>query len=163
MERLSANAKPAPVATGHYVVFRLNDKEYGVKIDHVREVLLLPPVTAIPHTTSFIEGVVSIRGHLVAVVDARKRLGLKADAPTQEMRIMVAVVNRMVVGLLVDAVLDVLAIEESRIEPIPSVVQSHMAYHYVTGVGRVADRLIALIDLNSLLSDDEAAALERLR
>ncbi|MEW6324268.1 MAG: chemotaxis protein CheW [Nitrospirota bacterium] len=141
------------------VVFRLTGREYGIQLDHVREVLRLRPLIAIPHAPPFIEGVASIRGHLVAVLDLRKSLGLPAGPPTPSSRIVVAVVNRTVVGFLVDEVVDVLELEESMIEPTPPVVRSKMARHYVIGVGRLGDRMIGLLNAAALLAEDELAAL----
>lgn len=154
-----AHMKPRDSQAQRLVVLRLSGREYGIRIDQIREVLRVQPLTVIPHAPAFIEGVVSIRGHLAAVVDLRKCLGVPAAAPESTARIVMTVVNRMVIGLLVDEVVDVLTLDGSMIEPTPPVVRSTMARHYVIGVGRLGERMIGLLDLAALFAEEELAAL----
>ena len=162
-QAVSSMAGQRDVATRHVVVFKLGGNEYGLDIGYIREVLHLPEVSHIPHAPDFIEGVVTVRHHVVAVVDLRKRLGLPSMALSSKARLVITVVNHMVVGLLVEEVIDVLTLDGSSIEPTPAVIHRQVSDHCLTGVGRVGDRFIYLFNLAALFSPEDGVALRQPR
>jgi purine-binding chemotaxis protein CheW len=148
-------------AARHIIVFKVDQGEYGIEIERVREVLRMPAVTAIPHTPDFIAGVINVRGHLVAALDIRKRLQLPAAPPTAETRVIVTIINRMVAGLIVDAVVDVVDLHDMAVESPPAIIRSQLPCDYLSGVGRLGERVIGLLRLDLLFTAEELSVVRR--
>jgi len=136
------------------VVFQLGHELYGADISVVREVSSVQRVTRVPRTPKYIEGVTNLRGRVIPVVDLRRRLGLPVSAATKATRIAVAELEGGQVGMIVDAVLEVLRVPQSAIEP-PSQLLSKVDSEYVHGVAKVDGRLIILLDLARVLAREE--------
>lgn len=138
------------------VVFELGAESYGLQIDVVREIITLQPVTRVPQTPEFVEGVINLRGRVIPVMDLRKRLGLAEADRGRMTRIMVVEGEGGTVGMVVDAVSEVLTVAGDQIEP-PSPYVG-MDIDHVRGVAKVGERLVILLDLGRLLSEDTLAA-----
>ncbi|MGB9661446.1 MAG: chemotaxis protein CheW [Moorellaceae bacterium] len=136
------------------VVFQLAGETYGVDIAHVHEIIRLQPITQVPRTPSFVEGVINLRGRIIPVIDLHKRFGLPLAEATNNTRIMVVEVNGITVGMIVDAVLEVLRLPEENIEPPPPIIKG-VDVAYLRGVGKWEDRLIILLDLDRVLRESE--------
>lgn len=136
------------------VVFQLGYELYGADISVVREVSPVQRVTRVPRTPKYIEGVTNLRGRVIPVVDLRRRLGLTVSAATKSTRIAVAELEGGQVGMIVDAVQEVLRVPQSSIEP-PSQLLSKVDAEYVSGVAKVDGRLIILLDLGRVLQREE--------
>lgn len=136
------------------VVFRLDNEEFGVPITQVKEINRLTAATRIPRSPSFIEGIINLRGQIIPIVDLKKRFELPLTEYTGDARIIVIQVQDNTFGVQVDSVSEVLRINSSNIEAAPDIVCSIDA-KYITGVAKVNDRLLIMLDLNSLLSDEE--------
>ncbi|MFO7274102.1 MAG: chemotaxis protein CheW [Bacillota bacterium] len=139
------------MAAGQYVIFRLADQWYGADIAVVREVSYLTPVTRLPNTPHFVEGVIDLRGEVMPVIDMRKRLGLPARPADGDSRIMILTVGGLTAALVVDGVEQVATIEEEAITQ-PDASLTVAGQDYVCGVARLGDRLVVLIDLARMLS-----------
>lgn len=140
------------------VVFQLGKELYGADISTVLEVSPLLRVTKVPRTPTYIEGVTNLRGRVIPVVDLRKRMGLPATAPTKATRIAVAEVEGGKLGMIVDAVVEVLRVKASDVEP-PSAMFSKIDNENVLGVVKVDDRLIILLNLaRVMMREDRKAA-----
>ncbi len=139
-------------ATGEIqlVVFDLASEHYGVDISTVREIIRMQTITRVPGAYFFVEGVINLRGKVLPVIDLRKRLGLKVSEDTKESRIVVIDIAVGEVGLLVDAVSEVLRIPKSSIEPASSVITG--ANSDCLCIAKLSDRLIILIDPNRVLA-----------
>ena len=149
--------------TIHAVVFRLRDEEFAVEVRKVREVVRLTEIIPLPQSPNSIEGILDLRGHIVAVMDLRKRLGLQASEKTDKTRIMIVRSNRMIVGLVVDAVREVLKIPKNLLHPTPAMITSEIHHRYLSGVLRWNDRIIVLLNLDEILTPDEAEYLRSLK
>lgn len=136
------------------VVFQLGHELYGADIAAVREVGPLQRVTRVPRTPRYIEGVTNLRGRVIPVVDLRRRLGLPVTAATKTTRIAVAELEGGQVGMIVDAVLEVLRVPTESIEP-PTQLMSSIDSEYVRGVAKVDGKLIILLDLARVLQREE--------
>jgi len=133
------------------VVFDLASEHYGVHIADVREIMRLQSITKVPGAMVYIEGVINLRGKVLPVLDLRKRLGLKVEDLTEESRIVVVDIEAGEVGVIVDAVTEVLRVPNAAIEG-PSSMLTQGNSDYLRGIAKLTDRLIILLDLNKLLS-----------
>ena len=135
------------------VIFRLRDEEFGVEISAVLEITRLLAITHIPEAPGFIEGVINLRGKVLAVVDLARQFGLKEEKELPKTaRIVVVEVRNITLGLIVDEVPEVIRVSEEKIEPTPEIIQSEVNRHYIKGVAKLDQRLVILLDLNNVLS-----------
>lgn len=132
------------------VTFRLGKEEYGVDIMQVREIIRPVPITRIPDAGDLIEGVMELRNEVIPVLDLRRRFMASAAESGKEDRIVVASVSGTTMGLVVDAVSEVLRVSRGAIEPVPDIVQSAQS-DCLKGIARLSDRLVIIMDLESLL------------
>ena len=143
------------------VVFTLGDEEFGVDISQVREIVRVVQITYLPKAPTFIEGVVNLRGQVLAVIDLSKRLGVPSKERSENTRIIVVEVGENTVGMIVDSVSEVLRLSSEFVEDVPSLVETEVPEHYIRGVGKLKDRLLVLLDLNKILTPEETAHIER--
>jgi len=143
------------------VIFTLGQGHYGVDISAVESIIKMQAITAVPRAPSFIEGLTNLRGTVLPVIDLRRRFGLPVEEETKEARIVVVEINGMTVGMVVDGVSEVLHVLEKDIEP-PSSIVSTTDSAFITGIVRVDERLIILLDLGRVLSIREGAGLQAL-
>lgn len=144
----------APDAQLQLVTFRLDREEFALSILHVQEINRLMPITRVPHSPPFVEGVINLRGRILPVVDLRLRFGLEPSARGPQSRIVVAEVRQRIVGLIVDQVRQVLRVDRARIEPAPDLT-AHAANSCIQAIARLDDRLLILLDLARLFDADE--------
>jgi purine-binding chemotaxis protein CheW len=140
------------------VTFSIGEEEFGVDILQVQEIIRTMEITKVPRAPEFVEGVINLRGKVIPIVDLRRRFGLATRDHDKHTRIIVIEINQMIVGFVVDSVSEVLRIPSGTVEPPPPVV-SGMESEYISGVGKLQDRLLILLDLNKLLSSEEREAL----
>lgn len=136
------------------VSFKLGDSEFGVDILKVQEINKMMELTVVPNTPAFIEGVVNLRGRIIPVLNLRARLGLPVREYDSETRIIVVEIEDKTIGFVVDAVKEVLRIPKSITEAPPDIV-SGIGSDYITAIGKLEDRLLILLDLTKILSNDE--------
>ena len=135
--------------------FNLSDREYAVNIESVREVRRVKQVTPIPKALDFIEGVVSLRGRVVPIISLSKKLGL-SDKSSSFNRVLITESNNHILGIAVDSVLGVITIDKASIEPPDEILKKA---EYLIGVGKLAKRLILIIDIEKLLSCEEKSGI----
>ena len=140
------------------VTFSTGDEEFGVDILRVQEIIRTMAITKVPKAPEFVEGVINLRGKVIPIIDLRRRFGLQSKAHDKHTRIIVIEINTMIVGFVVDSVSEVLRIPASTVEPPPPVVAG-LESEYISGVGKLEDRLLILLDLDRLLSRADIEAL----
>jgi len=150
----------APAITSQIVTFRLGDELFAADIFSVERVLRYTPPTPVPNVPAWIEGVIDYQGRVVPVINLRKRFELPAAPVPADGRILVLTVEDEWVAATVDGVLDVSALEASRLAPPPTLFRG-LAASYVRGIVRRADRLVVFLDVARLFSTDERIVLER--
>ena len=138
------------------VVFRLANDVYGLEIQAVREIIRMQEITRVPNAPEFIEGVINLRGRICPVMDLRKRFGVSVTDATSESRTVVVEISGEDVGMIVDAVTEVLRVSGDRVQP-PSPVVTTADTRVVEGIVNLDDRLIILVDLDTLLSAEDRA------
>lgn len=136
------------------VGLRVGRETYGIPISLVREIVRVPEITVVPNAQQHVEGVINLRGKIISVVDLRKRFGESNTENNKKNRIVVVELENRTVGLIVNAASEVLKIPPADVEP-PSSVFMNGEVDYVTGVGKLNNRLVILLDLNKLLSGSE--------
>jgi purine-binding chemotaxis protein CheW len=144
------------------VVFMLAKEHYGVRIAAVESIIKLQPITAVPCSPAFVEGVTNLRGRVLPVIDLRKRFNLPAEESTKDTRIVVVEMSGTLVGMIVDAVSEVLRVPAESVEP-PSPIMTTVDSAFITGIAKVGERLIILLDLEKVLSPEEKADLQVLQ
>ncbi len=132
------------------VAFKLGREEYGISILQVQEIKRLTDITRVPHTPEYITGVINLRGSVLPVIDLKKRLGLPVQTHTDNTRIIIVKIDEVVVGMLVDAVSEVLAIDQANIED-PDAVVGGVAANFISGVGKLDNRLLILLNLEAIV------------
>ncbi|KAF1077595.1 chemotaxis protein CheW [Halodesulfovibrio sp. MK-HDV] len=136
------------------VTFSIGEEEFGVDILKVQEIIRTMEITKVPKAPVFVEGVINLRGKVIPIIDLRRRFGLSSKEHDKHTRIIVIEINNMIVGFVVDSVSEVLRIPAGTVEPPPAVVAG-MESEYISGVGKLQDRLLILLDLDRLLSNDD--------
>ena len=139
------------------VVFELANEQYGVDIAVVESIIKMQDITIVPHTPDYIEGVTNLRGTVLPVVDLRTRFGLPRQEATHDTRIVVVDVGGTKVGMVVDAVTEVLRVPGEAIEPPSSLVMSSLS-GFINGVAKVDGRLVILIDVRKAILTEEMLA-----
>ncbi len=151
--------------SGKYMTFKLAAEEYGLEILKVREIIGLMDITRVPRTQEFIKGVINLRGKVEPVVDLRLKFGMEKIEPTDQTVIIVVQYstggNEFTMGILVDEVLEVLSIGADEIEPPPNFGSGMVDADFILGVGKHEKRVIFLLDIDTILTDEEARELAR--
>src|SRR6266852_6567823 len=135
----------------HIVGFKVGRETYGVPIKSLHEIVRVPEITAVPDAPDYLEGVINLRGKIVSVMDLRKRFGDKHAALKKQNRILVVEHSGKLAGLIVDSASEVLKIPADAVEAPPSVFQEG-GLNCVSGLGKVAGRLVVLLDMSKLLA-----------
>jgi len=135
------------------VTFKVGNESFGLDILKVYEIIRFQALTRVPNLPDYVEGVLNLRGKIIPVVGLRQRMGLEHQEPNATTKIVVASVKNEVLGFLVDSVSEVLRINSSTVEPTPRF--REVRRKYVSGVGKLDDGLLLLLDLDELLSHEE--------
>ena len=137
-----------------WVTFQLEEETYGITVMQVREVLRYSEIARVPGAPDYVLGIINLRGNVVTVIDTRSRFGLMQGEITDNTRIIVIESERQVIGILVDSVAEVVYLRSSEIDTTPSVGTDESA-KFIQGVSNRDGKLLILVDLNKLLSEDE--------
>ena len=146
------------------VGFEVGKEIFGVDILMVREIIRSAPITPVPNSPEFVEGVINLRGDIIPVIDLRKRLNLFTEEMQKKNWILILDIEGSVTGFVVDMVDEVLKIDESTIEPAPEIVLAGLESQYIRGVVEVAGkRLMILLNFDSILLANEIKELKESR
>jgi purine-binding chemotaxis protein CheW len=154
---MQENGFAANSASNEFVAFRVGAQEFCVDIMGVREIRGWTPATPLPHAPPYVRGVINLRGAVLPIVDLAMRFGLGLTEPTPRSVIIVVHIHQQIVGLLVDAVSDILTSSEASMQPTPDIA-SDMAKTFVKGVYAVDGRMISIVTLDSVLPINAKAA-----
>jgi purine-binding chemotaxis protein CheW len=146
---------------GKYLTFTLGAEEYGLEILKVREIIGLMEITSVPQTPIFIKGVINLRGKVIPVIDLRLKFGMEEVAATEETCIIVVDIVDMLMGILVDAVSEVMDIPAARIEP-PPAFGNNISTEFILGMGKAQNKVKILLDIAKVLSQEELMNVARL-
>ncbi|HLG73558.1 MAG TPA: chemotaxis protein CheW [Chloroflexota bacterium] len=144
------------------VVFRLGEDYFAMLISSVNEIIRLQKITPVPKAPPFVEGVTNLRGRVIPVIDLRKRFGVEPKPDGQMARIIVVEQGERLLGMMVDAVDEVLTVPSNTIEPVDEMVVS-VDSQFLSGIVRLEDRLIIMLDQDQVLSAGEVRQLTNLK
>ena len=143
------------------VGFNIAKELFGVDILMVQEIIRSAPITAVPNSPEFVEGVINLRGDIIPVIDLRKRLNLFSDkSETEHTWILILDIQGRITGFIVDMVTEVLKIEEEQIEHAPDIIVAGLESQYIRGVIDIDSELLILLDFNRILLIDEIKKLK---
>lgn len=149
--------KPSGDDMCELIAFRIGDQEFCIDIMTVREIRGWTPATSLPHSPGHVLGVINLRGVVLPIMDMSLRLGMEPTDPSQRHVIIVSQIGSQYVGLLVDAVSDILAVPASDIQPTPEV-SGEINRDFSQGMIPIEDRMVCLIQLNALFGTIESEA-----
>lgn len=143
-------------ALSQIVVLRCGGTAFGVPIERVREIVMVPEVTPVPESGACVRGIINLRGRILPVLDLGQRLGLPSEKPEDGGRILVVEHDAShTLGLLVDEASEVLRVSAEVVGPPPQTIGA-VVPGCLSGVARLPDRLILLLDLDRVLSEPSA-------
>lgn len=145
-----------------FVVFSLGDEEFGVDIEQVSEIVRIGKFAPIPDSPGFIRGLTNVRGTIIAVIDLKRCFALRAEKGVEGKHIIITREQKNLLGILVDEVTEVLRVAQKEIRPAPGMT-TVIHKKYMSGVITIAERMIILLDLKSVLSEEELEKLAQLR
>lgn len=161
MSEVKNNNEPVTAYAGtlQIVVFKLGQEEYGLHIDQIKEVVITPTITRMPQTPAYVKGVANIRGNVIAILDLEEKFDLArpASAPTSQNNFTLVIESEdYKMGILVREVPNTLSISSASMESsvLTGDLQSDQAY--ITGIVKLDKRLIIMIDIFKVISDQES-------
>jgi purine-binding chemotaxis protein CheW len=148
--------------SGKYLTFKLAEEDYGISLLKVREIIGMMPITSVPRTPEFVKGVINLRGKVIPVTDLRLRFGMPENEYTERTCIIVVEIrtaeSTVQMGIVVDAVTEVLPVREEEIEPAPEFGAS-VDTRYILGMANMEGTVKILLDIDRVLTSDEIDAL----
>ena len=140
------------------VSFQLGKEEFGLDIMKVQEIILVGAITKMPQVPEYVRGMINLRGHVIPVIDLRTRFKQPSCEKTEEQRIIVVNIGRRTIGIVVDAVNEVLRMTPDQIEPAPKGIGG-ANQHFITGLLKINNKLVILLDIEGLFSEEEQLAM----
>ncbi|MCR4434476.1 MAG: chemotaxis protein CheW [Clostridiales bacterium] len=137
-----------------FVVFKLGKEEYGLDIQKVTTIEKMMTIARVPKTVNYIKGVINLRGEIIPIMDLRTRFKMAGIEETDETRIIIIKIDDIVVGMIVDAVVEVVQLQEDSIEGVNNF-SSDISMDYIHGVGKADGRIITLLNLEKLIKIGE--------
>ena len=147
---------------GKYLSFVLGEEEYGLEILKVQEINGMMGITRVPRTPDYVRGVINLRGRVIPIVSLRRKFNMPDVEDTDKTCIIVVQVDcaetELTMGIVVDEVSEVLNIKSEQIEPAPNFGGGMVATEFITGMGKLEDKVVILLDIDSVLNEDEIEA-----
>jgi len=156
--------KSMTVKTGKYLTFYLEEEEYGIGILKVKEIIGMMPITSVPRTPEYVKGVINLRGKVIPVLDLRTKFDMETIEYSDRTCIIVVEIDSesstALIGIVVDAVSEVLNIKEEEIEETPTF-GTKLDIEYILGMAKIEGGVKILLNIDKVLSNEEIADLEK--
>ena len=151
MEELNGST----VNTIQYIIVKMGDEQFGIDIKYIDNIVRMQHITRVPKVAPYLKGVINLRGEVIPVISMRLKIGMEQDEYTKDTRIIIVKQEQFgTVGIVVDAVKEVIMLEEDKIEKVVKAKEDHS--NFLLGVGQFGDGLISVLDLNALLAEQTA-------
>jgi purine-binding chemotaxis protein CheW len=141
-----------------FISFSIGEEEYGLELLRVKEVIRIREITWLPKAPSFVKGIINLRGDVIPIIDLRDKFGLEAKESTAMTRVIVVEVEGRMIGMVVDSASQVVRIPADQIDPPPPMLGG-FSQEFITGVGKLDDNLIILLNTDAILTMEEMSAL----
>lgn len=141
-----------------FISFSIGEEEYGLELLRVKEVIRIREITWLPKAPSFVKGIINLRGDVIPIIDLRDKFGLEAKEATAMTRVIVVEVEGRMIGMVVDSASQVVRIPADQIDPPPPMLGG-FSQEFITGVGKLEDKLIILLNTDAILTMEEMNAL----
>jgi len=138
------------MAEEQLVLFSLGNEEYAISISQVKEIIQYKDATKLPNTPEYMEGIISLRGKIIPVIDLARRLNLAATKLNDKRALIIETAGQDI-GIVVDEVTEVIRLQDSAIEPSPAATGNG----YIRGIGKEGNRLLILLDVDKLFGEEE--------
>ena len=139
-------------------VFRLDGQPYAIDIMKIKQIIRPLKITRLPKAPAFVEGVINLRGVVIPVMDMRKKFGLPPRPPEADTKVIIASVERRIVGIIVDDVSEVVPVPRAEVQPPPRMIRGVEA-EYLMGVCRYQDEILLILNLDEILTAEEKVTL----
>jgi purine-binding chemotaxis protein CheW len=163
-ETMGSAIKAMTIKTGKYLTFSLAEEEYGIGILKVKEIIGMMPITSVPRTPDFVKGVVNLRGKVIPVIDLRLKFDMESISYTDRTCIIVVEIDSnattLLIGIVVDAVSEVLNIKENEIEETPQFGTS-LNTDYILGMAKMEGGVKILLDIDRVLNAKELEVIDK--
>lgn len=139
-----------------YIVIKIGDEQYGIDIKYVDNILRMQKITRVPHAQPYFKGVINLRGEVVPVMSIRLKMALDDDEISNKSRIIILKLeSNAPVGIVVDEVKEVVSLDERNIDEVAKNSVTKSDPSFISGVGKVEDGLISLLDLSTVINEKE--------
>jgi len=163
-ETMGSAIKAMTIKTGKYLTFTLAEEEYGIGILKVKEIIGMMPITTVPRTPEFIKGVINLRGKVIPIIDLRLKFNMEAIPYSDRTCIIVVEIDSdtstVLIGIVVDAVSEVLNIREDEIEDTPKF-GTRLNTEYILGMAKIQKGVKILLNIDQVLSSEEITTLKK--
>lgn len=137
-----------------YVIFKLDEDEYGIDIMRVKEVTEFVNITKVPNTPDFVEGIINLRGEITPIINLKKRFSKSGESSKTAHRILVLNLDDKLVGFMVDDASMVITMDDNQIQATPEILSVDIR-NYIEGIGKLGDRMVIILDLLQVLNENE--------
>lgn len=145
------------MAENQFVIFRLGEERYAVDILNVGGISEFKDVTKVPNAPYFIDGVINLRGEIIPIVNLKKRFNIAEKEVDSDTRIIINNIKGKDIGFIVDEASQVIKIDDADIEDAPDIIKG-TERQYISGVGKVEDHIVILLNLEKILNEEEQKA-----
>lgn len=145
------------VDTTQFIVIKLGEEQYGIDIKYINNIVRMQHITRVPNVSSFIKGVINLRGEVIPVMSIRIMMGLDTDEISKDSRIIILKLDPAAhdtVGIIVDEVKEVVTLHSDNIETV-TYDSKEEQNHFISGIGKHNDELISLLDLHAVITDND--------
>ena len=146
-----------------YLVYSIEGQEFGIQAMRVQEIATIVPVTRVPNTPPHIEGIMNLRGRLASVLNFRKMFGFGGHPNDEDTRIVIVEYDAFPIGIIVDAVEEVIKITDEAVQKLPEATSKSIAEEFIRGVGMLDKRIIILLNIDKILDKSELMNTELLK
>lgn len=158
LNRFTSEEEEVDLQSNKYLTFLIEKQYYAFPIRDVIEIIEVQEITPVPEFPDYAKGIINLRGRIIPIIDVRLRFHKKEEVYNERTCIIVVNISGLDIGFIVDTVDEVLDIEDENISAAPKI-STDRSTKYITGVGKVENRIVLLLDANKMLSEDEISEL----
>ena len=144
-----------------YIIFTLNNQEFGINVLEGREIITARNLTAIPESPDFVKGIINLRNKIIPIIDLNLRFNLQSEIKREEDKVIIISLSNTLIGLRVKEVEEIIRIQKNKISEAPDITKG-VKKDYIQGIARMEDRLLILINIESIFKQEEIKKLQNM-